>query len=71
MVPVASEAGMGTLDAQAALERQARRLESACEQDPGNALLEKELRATLLALRGAGEAADSDLAGFLAEFSQA
>lgn len=59
------------VDAQAALERQACRLEQACEQGPGNAGLEKELRATLLALRGPGQAADSDLAAFLDEFSRA
>jgi hypothetical protein len=59
----------GGIDAQASLEAQARRLEAACEANPGSALLEKELRATLLALRGPREAADSDLAKFLAEFS--
>ena len=58
----------GGVDAQAALERQARRLEDACEAKPGDAALEKELRATLLALRGGGEAPDSELAGFLADF---
>src|SRR5690242_17523231 len=42
----------GHVDAQASLEAQARRLEQACEADPGNAPLEKELKATLLALRG-------------------
>ena len=61
----------GRFDAQASLEAQARRLEAACEADQGNAALEKELRATLLALRGPGEAADSELADFLAEFSGA
>jgi hypothetical protein len=38
------------VDVQASLEAQARRLEAACEVAPGSALLEKELRATLLAL---------------------
>ena len=71
MVPVAREMLEGHFDAQASLERQARRLEAACEADRGNAALEKELRATLLALRGPGEAADSDLEKFLAEFSEA
>lgn len=65
------EAPEGPVDAQAALERQAHRLEAACEQDQGNATLERELRATLLALRGPGQAADSDLAAFLDEFSRA
>jgi hypothetical protein len=60
----------GQVDAVAALERQARRLEAACEADPGSAALERELRATLLVLRG-GEAADDDLARFDAEFSSA
>lgn len=56
----------GHIDAQASLEAQARRLEAACEAHPGDAALEKELRQTLLVLRGPGEAADSDLADFLA-----
>jgi hypothetical protein len=61
----------GPVDAQALLERQARRLEAACESQPGNAALEKELRATLLALRGPGEGADDELAEFDAAFSAA
>jgi hypothetical protein len=68
--PVPGDAGTGPVDAQASLERQARRLELACEAEPGNAALEKELRATLLALRG-GEAPDDDLAKFDAEFASA
>jgi hypothetical protein len=59
------------VDAQAALQRQARRLEAACEESPGNAALEKTLTAALLVLRGPGQTADSDLAQFLAEFSGA
>lgn len=52
------DAGEGPVDALASLQRQARRLEAACEAAPGNAALEKELRATLLALRGPGQADD-------------
>jgi len=50
------------------LERLAARLESAHEADPGNAAVARELRATLLVLRGPGETADSELAGMFAEF---
>lgn len=46
----------------------ARRLEVAHEADPSDAAVTQELRATLLALRGAGEAADGDLAKFWSEF---
>lgn len=69
--PAAGETGEDPLDAQAALERQARRLEQACEADPGSAALEKELRATLLALRGPAETVDRELADFLADFRNA
>jgi hypothetical protein len=58
------------VDVQASLEAQARRLEAACEVAPGNAMLEKELRATLLALRGPRED-DDELAKFDAEFTSA
>jgi hypothetical protein len=58
------------VDVQASLEAQARRLEAACEVAPGSALLEKELRATLLALRGPREG-DDELAKFDAEFASA
>jgi hypothetical protein len=61
----------GPVDPQASLEAQARRLEAACEESPGNAALEKELRATLLVLRVPGETADSEAAAFLAEFRSA
>jgi hypothetical protein len=61
----------GPVDAQAALEQQARRLEAACEANPGNAALERELRATLLALRGPGKTADDELAEFDAAFGAA
>jgi hypothetical protein len=60
----------GPVDVQASLEAQARRLEAACEAAPGSALLEKELRATLLALRGPREG-DDELAKFDAEFASA
>ena len=61
----------GDVDTQAALEGLARRLEAAHEADPANANLARELRATLLALRGPEQAADGDLAAFLAEFASA
>jgi hypothetical protein len=48
-----------------------RRLEAACEAAKGNAVLERELRATLLALRGPGESVDRELAEFEAAFSAA
>jgi len=70
VAPVPGDALASPVDAQAALEKQARRLEAACEANPGNALLEKELRATLLALRGPREA-DDELAKFDAEFASA
>src|SRR5690242_11697845 len=67
-VPAPARVPHGPVDAQATLEKQARRLEAACEANPGSALLEKELRATLLALRGPGGAGDDDRAKFWAEF---
>ena len=45
--------------------------EAACEAAKGNAVLERELRATLLALRGPGKTADDELAEFDAAFSAA
>src|SRR5690349_11414983 len=68
--PVPGDAGQGPVDVRASLEAQARRLEAACQASPGSALLEKELRATLLALRGPREA-DDELAKFDAEFASA
>jgi hypothetical protein len=68
--PVPRDTLDGPVDVQASLEAQARRLEAACEVAPGNALLEKELRATLLALRGPREG-DDELAKFDAEFTSA
>lgn len=56
---VPGDAGDGPVDALASLQRQARRLEAACEADPGNAALERVLKETLLALRGP-ERADDD-----------
>jgi hypothetical protein len=61
----------GHVDAQAALQRQAARLEAACLADRGNAALERVLKEILLALRGPEQAADSDLAKFLDEFRRA
>jgi hypothetical protein len=69
--PVPRDTPEGAVDVQASLEAQARRLEAACERQPGNAALEKELRATLLALRGPGEGVDGELAEFDAAFSAA
>jgi hypothetical protein len=69
--PVPGDLPDGPVDALEALARQARRLEAACEANPGNAALERELRATLLALRGPGKTADDELAEFDAEFSAA
>ena len=61
----------GPVDAQAALERQAKRIEAACEESPGDAQLERVLKDTLLALRGAGQDVDRELAAFDAEFRSA
>ncbi len=69
--PVSGDAELGAVDALAALEAQARRLEAACEANPGSAALERELRATLLALRGSGENVDRELAEFDAAFGAA
>ena len=69
--PVPGDVGDGPVDVGAALERQARRLEAACESEPGNAVLERVLKDTLLALRGAGEDVDRELAAFDAEFRDA
>jgi hypothetical protein len=69
--PVLSDMPPGLVDVDAALERQVRRLEAACEAAGGNAVLERELRATLLALRGPGKTADDELAEFDAAFSAA
>src|ERR1700729_276828 len=57
--PEQDDAVSATLDdPQAALQRQATRLEAACKARPGTAPLERELRATLLALRGPARQAD-------------
>lgn len=67
VVLVPGDAGDGPVDAKAALERQARRLEAACEAEPGNAALEKTLTATLLALGAAPAKGDGgELGAFLA-----
>jgi hypothetical protein len=64
---VPGDAGEGPVDAQAALQRQARRLEAACDAEPGNAALERVLKDTLLALGATpGKADDGELAAFLA-----
>jgi hypothetical protein len=69
--PVPGDMPDGPVDVDAALERQVRRLEAACEAAGGSAVLERELRATLLALRGPGKTADDELAEFDAAFSAA
>jgi hypothetical protein len=56
----------GPFDAEASLRAQARRLEAACEESPGDASLERVLKDTLLALRGAGNGGDGELDAFLA-----
>ena len=71
VAPVPGDLPDGPVDVDAALERQVRRLEAACEANPGNATLERELRASLLALRGPGKTADDEFAEFDAEFSAA
>jgi hypothetical protein len=70
-VAVPPVAGDAQVDPGVSLERLAARLEAAHEADPGNAQVARELRATLLALRGPGETVDSELAGMLAEFRRA
>ncbi len=57
-------------DPAAALRQLAGGLQAAYTADPGNAVLAREYRLTLLAI-GGGEKADSDLAKFWAEFSGA
>jgi hypothetical protein len=52
------------------LEDLALRLEAAHERDPADAAVARELRATLLVLRGAG-GGDGEVSGFLGEFSGA
>ena len=69
--PVPGDMPDGPVDVDAALERQVRRLEAACEAAGGSAVLERELRASLLALRGPGKTADDELAEFDAAFSAA
>ena len=58
------------VDAAEGLAALARTLAAAYEADPGNALLARELRMTLQALRPAGKpAVDGDLADLFAELS--
>jgi hypothetical protein len=56
------------LDSRASLEALARRLEAAHEADPGNAMVARELRATLLALAPEGGGMDPELADLFASF---
>jgi hypothetical protein len=67
-VPVPGDA---RVDPSVSLERLAARLEAAHEADPSDAAVARELRATLLALRGSGDKADRELAAFAAEFGAA
>jgi hypothetical protein len=56
------------VDPRVSLERLAGRLEAAHEADPADAAVARELRVTLLALRGSGETVDSELADMFAKF---
>jgi hypothetical protein len=58
-------------DPMAELRRLAGRVVRAHEADPGNARLAGEVRMTLQALMGTGRSVDSELAEFLAGFSEA
>jgi hypothetical protein len=66
--PAPGDAG---IDPGVSLARLAARLEAAHEADPSDAAVARELRVTLLALRGIGEGADRELASFDAAFSAA
>ena len=55
-------------DPMAEMRRLAGRVVTAHEKDPGNANLAREVRMTLQALMGPGEAVDSDLAEMFAAF---
>jgi len=59
------------LDTREALEGLARRLEQAHEADRSDASVARELRMTLVALRGLDGAGDDDRSRFWAEFSGA
>jgi hypothetical protein len=71
VLPAAGAAGDTGVDPGVALGRLAARLEAAHEADPADAAVARVLKDTLLALRGQGESADSELTGFLAEFRRA
>jgi hypothetical protein len=60
--------GAAPVDPRVSLERLAGRLEAAHEADPADAAVARELRATLLALRGPGETVDGELARMFAAF---
>ncbi len=65
---VAAAADADAVDTDQGLASLARTLQAAYEADPGNALLARELRMTLQALRPvAGKPVDGDLAGLFAE----
>jgi hypothetical protein len=54
-------AGSGDLDVRRSMTELAKRLEAAHEADPGNAMVARELRATLQALAGGGGRPAEDL----------
>jgi hypothetical protein len=58
------------LDPQASLTALALRLEAAHEQDPGNAMVARELRATLMVIAGAGAPAEDDVDRIRREWEQ-
>jgi aminoglycoside phosphotransferase len=64
-------ASAAPINPQAMLEGLARRLETAHEANPADAALGRELRATLVVLRGPNGAGDDDRSRFWAEFSGA
>jgi hypothetical protein len=66
-VAVPSVPGDARVDPGASLEALAARLEAAHEADPGNAQIARELRATLMVLRGEAAVGNE----FLAEFGAA
>jgi hypothetical protein len=65
------DASATPINPQAMMKGLARRLEQAHEGDPADASVARELRATLLALRGPAGAGDDDRSKFWAEFSGA
>jgi hypothetical protein len=65
-VPAAGVPGDARVDPAASLRALALRLEAAHEEDPGNALLARELRVTLQAIGAPEQGAGGELGAFLA-----